>query len=107
MRLLFLLHQEDITPQRQLCRELLILLPQPVYDLLERHLQLPTVIGKGLQPSPGRRARTAGRWSDRQERGRFPGEGRHSTMAEVVAPRHPPDPTSDWQHPSAWAMHDP
>lgn len=70
MSLLFLLHQEDIASQGQLCRELLILLPEPVYDLLERYLQLPTVVRKGLQTSPGRRASTAGRWSDGQEKSR-------------------------------------
>lgn len=69
VRLLFLLHQEDIAPQGQLCRELLILLPEPVYYLLERHLQLPTVVRKGLQPGPGRRVRTAGWRSDRKGAG--------------------------------------
>lgn len=90
MRLLFLLHQEDIAPQGQLCRELLILLPKPVYDLLEGHLQLPTVIRKGLQPSPGRRVRTAGRWSDGQEKSRLPGEAQHHGWGgDPATPRSP------------------
>lgn len=42
-----------------------------------------------------------------QERSRFPREGRHSTVAGVVTPGHPQDPTSNWQHASAQAVHDP
>lgn len=103
MCFLFLLHQEDIAPQGQLRRELLILLPEPVYDLLEGHLQLPTVIRKGLQPSPGRRARTAGRRSGGQEKSRLSGEGRHSTTAGVMTL----PPPSDRQHASARAVCDP
>lgn len=53
MRLLLLLHQEHIATQGQLRRQLLILLAQPVDDLLEGHLQLPTVVGERLQTSPG------------------------------------------------------
>lgn len=90
MCLLLLLHQDNVPPQGQLCRELLILLPQPVYDLLERHLQLPTVVGKGLQPSPGRRARTAGQRSDGQERSRLPREAQHRSWGDLRTHTTPP-----------------
>lgn len=88
VRLLLLLHQEHIAPQGQLCRQLLILLPQPVDDLLERHLQLPTVVREGLQPSPGRRARTV-RWQTDRQTGeeQVPQGGEAQHRGWVLTPR--------------------
>lgn len=106
VRLLLLLHQEHIAPQGQLCRQLLILLPQPVDDLLERHLQLPTVVREGLQPSPGRRARTV-RWqTDRQTDRRGAGSPRRGSTAPRLG-ADLQDLLSDWQHTSARAVHGP
>lgn len=101
MCLLLLLHQENIPPQGQLCRQLLILLPQPVNDLLQRHLQLPTVVREGLQPSPGRRARTV-----RQTDKRGAGSLRRGSTAPWLA-ADPQDLLRGWQHTLAWAVHDP
>lgn len=105
MCLLLLLHQENIPPQGQLCRQLLILLPQPVNDLLQRHLQLPTVVREGLQPSPGRRTRTV-RQTDRQTGRRGAGSLRRGSTAPWLA-ADPQDFLRDWQHTLAWAVHDP
>lgn len=50
--LLFLLHQDDVPSERQLSRELLILLTEPINDFLQGDLKLATVIREGLQTSP-------------------------------------------------------